>query len=160
MCSPHVTCNFNNGYAFLPHCEDFPSPLTTDKYAILKVYWGRQGWPNEICRWVKLHLPNGQTVQSVWYESNVNMKLRQMSCVEFKQEIGMCVAEVLFYFYIRFGETQHPLAMISMFSLPDREVLSDSSGTIYLCEPLPSPDGLAIIPVKSIILVISMFPDM
>ncbi|KAF8266442.1 hypothetical protein EI94DRAFT_1483201, partial [Lactarius quietus] len=108
--------------------------------------------------WVKLHLPNGQMARSVWYESNVNMKLHWTSCIEFKQEIDTHIAEVLFYFYIRFGETQHPLAMVSMFSLPDREVLSDSSRTVYLCEPLPSPDGLAVIPVHSITLVVSMFP--
>lgn len=73
---------FEDGYVFLPCCEDIPSPLTTDECAALRMYWGQQGWPNEICCWAKLHLLNGQMAHSVWYESSVNMKLHQTSCVE------------------------------------------------------------------------------
>jgi hypothetical protein len=50
--------------------------------------------------------------------------------------------------------------MVSLFLLPDQEVLSASSGMVYLCEPLSALDGLVVIPVKSILLVVSMFPDM
>ena len=39
-------------------------------------------WPNEVCHWAKLQLPNRQKAQSVWYESNVNVRLRWASCVE------------------------------------------------------------------------------
>lgn len=86
----HSICirEFEDGYAFLPRCEDFPSPLTTDEHMALKAYWVQQGWPNldswpnAICRWAKLRLPNGQVARSVWYEASVNMKLRRTSCVE------------------------------------------------------------------------------
>ena len=42
------TCmrEFNGGYAFLPCCEEFPSPLTIYELAAFKVYWREQGWPN------------------------------------------------------------------------------------------------------------------
>lgn len=76
------------------------------------------------------------------------------------QDNSTRIGDVLFYFYICFGKTQHPLAMVSLFSLPDRGVLSDSSGTVYLCQPLSAPEGLVIVPVKSILSVVSMFPDM
>jgi hypothetical protein len=50
--------------------------------------------------------------------------------------------------------------MVSLFSVPDPTVLSDSSKTVYLCDPLDGPDGLLVIPVTSIHSVVSMFPDM
>ena len=85
--STHVR-EFEGGYVFLPRCEDFPSPLGTEEHAALKSYWMEQGWPsidswpNRICRWAKLSLPNGQRARSHWHESNVTQKLRRTSCVE------------------------------------------------------------------------------
>ena len=34
------------------------------------------------------------------------------------QDNSTRIGDVLFYFYICFGKTQHPLAMVSLFSLP------------------------------------------
>ena len=70
------------------------------------------------------------------------------------------IANVRFYFCLRFGDVRHPLAMVSLFSVPEAEVLSDSSGTVYLCEPLAGLDGLLVIPVTAILSIVSMFPDM
>ncbi|KAH9159369.1 hypothetical protein EDB89DRAFT_1887518 [Lactarius sanguifluus] len=158
------TREFEGGYIFLPRCEEFPSPLTEDEHATFKIYWREQGWPNvdswpnAVCRWAKLRLPNGQMARSVWLESNVTTKLRRTSCI--KREGGTRIGNIEFYFYIRFGEAQYPLAMVSLFSLPDAEVLSDSSGTVYLSESGSAPDGLVVIPVTAILSVVSMFPEM
>ena len=79
---------FENGFIFLPCCEEVPLPLSEDELIAFKTYWRTQSWPNmeawanAVCRWAKLQLPNGQKAHSVWYESCVNMKLRQASCVE------------------------------------------------------------------------------
>ncbi|KAH8981811.1 hypothetical protein EDB92DRAFT_1969673 [Lactarius akahatsu] len=172
------------GYVFKPRCEEYPSPLTEDEFAALKIYWNRQGWPNRdswpnaICRWAKLQLPNGQMARSIWHESNITVKLRRTSCVEvglLSSQIRFLVlidtmqiihnnstriGNVQFYFCIRFGDTRHPLAMISLFSPPDANILSDSSGTVYLCDPMTGPEGLLVVPVTSILSVVSMFPDM
>ena len=72
----------------------------------------------------------------------------------------MCIGNVRFYFCIRFGDTWHPLALVSLFSLSDANILSDSSSTVYLCERLAGPEGLVIMPVTSILSVVSMFPEM
>ena len=176
---------FEDGYAFLPRCEEFPSPLASDELAALKMYWTGQSWPNSnewpnaVCRWAKLRLPNGQKARSVWHESSAKKDLRCTSCVEvgfffddrpeilslmgtlqIRREGGICIGNVQFYFYICFGKAQHPLAMVSLFSLPDTEVLSDSSGTVYLCKPLSAPEGLVVLPVTAILSVVSMFPEM
>jgi hypothetical protein len=82
------------------------------------------------------------------------------STLQIKQDGVTRIAQVQFYFYIRFGEDRHPLAMVSLFSLPDAEVFADSSETVYLSELLPAREGLAVIPVTAIHSVVSMFPEM
>jgi hypothetical protein len=62
----HNTRKFDGGFVFLPRCKDFPSPLTEDELLVFKRYWRAQGWPNidtwpnAVCRWAKLQLPDGQ----------------------------------------------------------------------------------------------------
>lgn len=81
-------CEFENGFIFLPRCEEVPLPLSEDELITFKTYWQTQSWPNmeawanAVCRWAKLQLPNGQKAHSVWYESRVNTKLRRASCIE------------------------------------------------------------------------------
>ena len=55
---------------------------------------------------------------------------------------------------------QYPLAMVHLYSLPDKAIWSDSSQTVYLSEPLGLQEGLAVIPVNDIHSVVAMFPDM
>ena len=50
--------------------------------------------------------------------------------------------------------------MVSRFSLPDATILADSSGTVYLSEPLSGREGLVVISVTTIHSVVSMFPEM
>ncbi|KAF8268127.1 hypothetical protein EI94DRAFT_1439768, partial [Lactarius quietus] len=109
-------------------------------------------------RWAKLRIPNGQTARSVWYESGIKMRVRRASCIEFKQDDNTHIGNVQFFFYIRFGEDRHPLAMIRVFSLPDPQVFADSSETVYLSEPLSGDCSLAVIPVTAIHSVVAMFP--
>ena len=81
-------CEFEGSFVFLPCCEDNPSPLSDDELLAFKAYWSSQSWPNidnwpnAVCRWAKLQLPNGQKARSVWYESGVNTKIRRASCVK------------------------------------------------------------------------------
>ena len=69
----------------------------------------------------------------------------------------MRIADVQFYFCMRFGDNLHPLAMVSLFSLPDEDILSVSSHMVYLCNTLV---GLAVVPITDIYSVVAMFPDM
>ena len=63
---------------------------------------------------------------------------------------------MLYFFCLRFGDVQYPLAMVELFSDPDGDVLSESSGTVYLCDPC---ERIALLPIMSIHSVIAMFPD-
>jgi hypothetical protein len=84
----HNKHEFEGGYVFLPCCEDFPTPLSDDKLMALKAYWHKQGWPNAdtwpnaVCHWAKLQLPNGQNAHSMWYKSTITTKLHWALCVE------------------------------------------------------------------------------
>ncbi|KAF8266302.1 hypothetical protein EI94DRAFT_1502162, partial [Lactarius quietus] len=67
----------------------------------------------------------------------------------------VCIANILYYFCMRFGDVQHPLAMVDLFSKPDEVVLSKSSGTVYLCN---KHNSIAVVPITSLHLVVAMFP--
>ena len=71
----------------------------------------------------------------------------------------MRIADVHYYFYLRFGNDLHPLALVSLFSLPDPIVFQQSSGTVYLSECLNDTEGLCVVPLKSIKAVVAMFPN-
>lgn len=60
---------------------------------------------------------------------------------------------------MRFGDHRHPLAMVSLFSMPDEDILSDSSQSVYLCETLDLREGLVVIPITDIYSVVAMFPE-
>jgi hypothetical protein len=63
----------------------------------------------------------------------------------------MRIADVQFYFYLRFGDARYPLAMVRLFSLPDEDILAESSGTVYLCDQLDGPEGIVVVPVTAIL---------
>lgn len=49
--------------------------------------------------------------------------------------------------------------MVSLFSMPDEDILSDSSQSVYLCETLDLREGLVVIPITDIYSVVAMFPE-
>jgi hypothetical protein len=48
--------------------------------------------------------------------------------------------------------------MVTLFSMPDEDILSDSSHSVYLCEALNLHEGLVVIPITDIYSVV-MFPE-
>jgi hypothetical protein len=72
----------------------------------------------------------------------------------------MHISNVLYYFYIQFGDLQYPLAIVKLFSSPDEALLSQSNQTVYLCSELEGHDAICVVPIASIKSVVSMFPDL
>lgn len=70
------------------------------------------------------------------------------------------IANVLYYFYIRFGDDRYPLAMVSLFSKPDPEILLESSGAVHLCDQITGCGGVAVIPITAVHSVVAMIPEM
>ena len=72
----------------------------------------------------------------------------------------MRIMNVLYYFYLQFGDLQYPLTTVNLFFFPNATLLTQSSQTVYLCSALEGQDAIDVIPITSIKSVVSMFPDM
>ncbi|KAH9048851.1 hypothetical protein EDB84DRAFT_1261692, partial [Lactarius hengduanensis] len=137
-----VTSLSNGAREFEGYIGNFPRLLKMMTAEALKAYWHAQNWPNAdawpdaVCRWGKLQLPNGQKARSVWQEANVLTKPRRSRLIQVNYNEDLRIANVLYYFYIRFGDDRHPLAMVNLFSKPDAEILSESSGAVHLCDQI------------------------
>jgi hypothetical protein len=62
----------------------------------------------------------------------------------------------MYYFCLHFGYVQYALAMVELFSELDADILLESSGTVYLCDPCKS---ITVISITSIHLVVAMFSN-
>jgi hypothetical protein len=70
---------------------------------------------------------------------------------------GFEIAEVLYFFrYTRSNTEKVPLAMVSVFGVPDRGLLAESYGTLWAAKP--ELGGIRVIPAKSIQSVVAMIP--
>lgn len=68
------------------------------------------------------------------------------------------IAEVEYFFRLRFGDTVHSLALVSVFSPPDQEILELSNHAAYICHH-GGTDALTVLDVKAISALVSMVPD-
>src|SRR6267154_1762976 len=68
------------------------------------------------------------------------------------------VGEVEYFFRLQFGDTVYSLALISVFSPPDQELLNLSRNAVYICHG-SGIDALTVVDIKAITAVVSMVPD-
>lgn len=70
---------------------------------------------------------------------------------------GFEIAEVLYFFRYNIQEdTPTALAMVSVFGVPDRALLKESSAAMWAARP--GLGGVRVIPAKDILSVVSMIP--
>ncbi|KAF7371937.1 hypothetical protein MVEN_00051600 [Mycena venus] len=67
------------------------------------------------------------------------------------------IAEVQFYFWAKFDDAEHALALVDWYSEPCPNLLEHSYGTLWSCGYEPG-KHLAVIPVQSILSVVAMIP--
>jgi hypothetical protein len=68
------------------------------------------------------------------------------------------IAEVEYFFRLRFDDTVYSLALVFVFSPPDPDILELSSHAAYICHR-GGTDTLTVVDVKAITAVVSMVPD-
>lgn len=68
------------------------------------------------------------------------------------------VADIEYFFRLRFGDTVQTLSLVSMFSPPDQELLELSHRAAYICR-CGGPEALTVVNVKVIKSVVAMVPD-
>jgi hypothetical protein len=72
------------------------------------------------------------------------------------------VADIEYFFRLWFGNVVHTLALVSMFTPPDMELLEASHHAVYICRYATRDSEVAtlkVVDVKSITTVVSMVPD-
>ncbi|KAJ7617321.1 hypothetical protein FB45DRAFT_1034612 [Roridomyces roridus] len=160
---PAGAIDIGDGYQLRPKIDKTARPiLPSEELVALGTYlskvWGRPAgnYNNSIKRCARLALPNEQTARSVWCESEDNRVTRM---VAFKSDLpeGIEIGEVQYYFrYNVEPNIPHTLAMVSVFGVPDRELLKESSNALWVARLGLS--GMRVIPAKSIKAVVSMIP--
>jgi hypothetical protein len=68
------------------------------------------------------------------------------------------IAEVEYFFRLQFSDTAYSLALVSVFSPPDQEILELSNHAAYICQR-GGTDTLTVVEAKAISAVMSMVPD-
>jgi len=68
------------------------------------------------------------------------------------------IADVEYFFQLRFDDVVHSLVLVSMFSPPDQDILELSHHAAYICRH-GGPDALTVVDVKTINAVVAMVPD-
>ncbi|KAG1831174.1 hypothetical protein F4604DRAFT_2023567 [Suillus subluteus] len=113
----------------------------------------------KIRRWAHLRLPNGQTARTVWRET-------QKPAEKLVLDGEICLAEVLYFTRLAvadgYGEDGEQnfrwqaVALVSMYSHPDRDLLELSFHAVSSCKPVE--DDIRVVDAKSITDVIGMVP--
>lgn len=116
----------------------------------------------KVYRWARLRLPNGQISRSLWSERymkklprrgrNVKLLLPEQAESDPKERVG----EVKFYFTYTDGQTSFPLAMVSLYSVPNAELQASSSDTVVVCNF--DDTDLVVVDAKMIQSVVGMIP--
>ena len=68
------------------------------------------------------------------------------------------IANVEYYFQLQFGDTVYSLALVSMFSPPDLDILELSYHAAYICRH-GGVGALTVIDIKTITAIVSMVPN-
>ncbi|KAJ7023772.1 hypothetical protein C8F04DRAFT_1193189 [Mycena alexandri] len=118
----------------------------------------KEGWFPRVARWARLRLPNGQIVRSVWKESKM-ATARPARNVKYLYDKEVRYGEVQFFFQATINKTgkEHSLALVSVYSDPDPEILEESYGTVIQCDYFGE-EALDVIAIGDIQAGVAMIP--
>jgi len=181
---PYGAFPFGDGYALLWAKDSIRRPVSNHEAVAIRASGipdnsNQPTGPLEVLRWARLLLPNGQVAQSAWKE-----KARGEKVVRCARNVKVCVylisswfsfqwhplqviyedkeqfGEVHFFYRISIGIDQwRPVALISLYSPPDPDLLKISSDTLLVCK-YQGDDSLILVEAQAIKSVIAMVPFM
>ncbi|KAI0372483.1 hypothetical protein BV20DRAFT_939965 [Pilatotrama ljubarskyi] len=114
-------------------------------------------WVPQVFRWARLQLPNGQIARTAWKECMWEGRGRQPRRSRMVKLAGNKFAEVQYFFRYTLNGVKRAFAMVSMFSPPDRAILTESVGALLACM-YQGDASRAVIPITDIMSVIAMVP--
>ncbi|KAJ7612739.1 hypothetical protein FB45DRAFT_759657 [Roridomyces roridus] len=147
--------DFGNGRILLRAKDESKNLITGPAASAIREFLGaEEECEVKLKRWARFRLPNGQIARSHWKEKeksleNIRMARNVKICLKGQTEI----AEVYFYFEAEDQET--PLALAALYSRPDKDLLQQSSGTVWSCN---APTGFTVFDTKTISAVVAMVP--
>ncbi|PCH42719.1 hypothetical protein WOLCODRAFT_86186 [Wolfiporia cocos MD-104 SS10] len=164
---PRGAIELGGGYALLRAASKDLLAMTGTEAQSLSEYLEREGIEQtdyfrdnmRVRKWARALLPSKQVARSLWAEEGIPIqKLRMARNVKVridgdKIEIG----EVQYFFTLKLNTTLTALAIISLYSEPDKDLLEYSYNTLYSCECLETP-RLVVVKVTSIMSVVGMLP--
>ncbi|EIN06311.1 hypothetical protein PUNSTDRAFT_73339 [Punctularia strigosozonata HHB-11173 SS5] len=167
-CLPRGAIDLGNGYILLRALDHTARSITSSEERALQIFIDERTAGSGISdcrgirvhRWARLRLPCGQTARSLWKEGKKPLSDVRMSR-NVKVYLDGCFryGEVQYYIMMKSGGETIGLAMISLLSPPDAELLTRSHGTLYACTH-GGQDSLIVTCVKSIRSVVAVIPMM
>ncbi|KAH7917282.1 hypothetical protein BV22DRAFT_1135537 [Leucogyrophana mollusca] len=170
--APRWSLSIGNGYYLLPQHQRSRQEASRSETWAIRQYLDRHA-PNspdyqhisrhtglfKPCRWARLLLPNGQKCRSLFCGRERRPNARKARNVQVTINGQIQFAVVLFFFELQLEVNTHPkaLAIISVYSPPDRALLEASSGALYSCKYLGDA-GLVVIEATMINQVVAMIP--
>ncbi|KAJ6457721.1 hypothetical protein C8R45DRAFT_844222, partial [Mycena sanguinolenta] len=167
---PEQAKDLGDSFALLRARGEYPHTIDGAHAAAIRAYLDAEDATGEVRlkRWARARLPNRQIVRSAWKERqkplrnvriarNVKVSLRLWSHINAHRpqvwvRDQLEVAEVHFFFRHKNGSA---LALASLYSRPDEQLLRRSYNTVWSCT---GPLGFIVIKVKSIESVVAMVP--
>ncbi|KAH9012701.1 hypothetical protein EDB84DRAFT_1278534, partial [Lactarius hengduanensis] len=117
-------------------------------------------WQPKYIRWARLRLPNMQIARCAWKEvarARSTESVRRSRNVKFSTMESFLIGEVQFYFRSDHSGVERAYALVSVWSEPDKELLEESSKTVYSCA-YQGQAVLRVVDVKFIESVVAMVP--
>ncbi|KAJ7626655.1 hypothetical protein DFH06DRAFT_1443729, partial [Mycena polygramma] len=163
---PHGAQDLGNGFVLLRARDEYSQVIEGNYGGAILAYLEEQegkeaeeGWTPRVARWARMRLPNGQIIRSVWKESKM-ATVRIARNVKYVSSTGdIRYGEVQFFFQatIEKSREQKTLALVSVYSEPDPDVLRESYEMVALCEYYGD-DDLDVIEVDRIQAGVAMIP--
>ncbi|THH20286.1 hypothetical protein EW146_g1041 [Bondarzewia mesenterica] len=111
----------------------------------------------KVTRWARLRLPTGQNARSEWREMKDLTQLRMSCNVKVQLAERSQIAEVLYYFILIVDGIKKAVAMVSLYSDPNPDLLKQSYGT-YWSSKHQGDTALRVIDYHTIKSVVAMVP--
>ncbi|KDR79664.1 hypothetical protein GALMADRAFT_63042 [Galerina marginata CBS 339.88] len=161
--------DLGQSYALLRAMDNTARPIDPLETTALDKYFESQNIDidtTNVIRWARLRLPNRQVVRSRWKEElkregkfrcSRNIKVRLLISL-LHNHTHRLIAEVHYFALFQVEDTQHAVAVVSLYGRPHDQLLSRSSKTYYSVQHLRDA-AIRVIPVKTITAVVAMIPD-
>ncbi|CDO78241.1 hypothetical protein BN946_scf184571.g4 [Trametes cinnabarina] len=110
-----------------------------------------------VTRWGRLQIPTGQIARTAWKEVAMEQRGKRPRRSRMVKLRDGRLAEVCYFFVGSALDNVFSLAMISLFSAPDQDILRDSLGVVCACS-YEGTSSREVIDVKDIVAVVAMVP--